>query len=158
MKISRKGLLSDIIVLIVFILLIILFWDFVISNSHTLSIIYLFFFINYMIVFLHERKYTKNFPYKPYKSKKEVWKRILIGLLAGLHYLFFIGSYSHKRYNTQTWYPETIECIFGNVSQMIILILYIVIGINLFKIIGYYFLILMVIPIITNIISIKISK
>ena len=156
--ISEKELLKEISGLIVFILLIILFWDFIISNSHTLRIIYLLFFINYIIILLHERKYKKNFPYKPYKSREGICKRILIGLLAGLHYLFFIGSYNHKRYNTQTRYPETIECIFGNVSQIIILILYGLIGINIFKIIGYYSLIFLVIPIITNIISIEINK
>jgi len=116
----------------------------------------LLFIVNYTIIILHQRKYKgKNFPYKPFKSKKKILERISLGLLAGLHYFFFIGNYSHKRYNTQAWYPETLECIFGNISQMIILILYLVIGINLYRVIGYYSIILFVIPIITNIISIR---
>ena len=158
MKISKKELLSDVLVLLVSILLIIIFWNFIKSNLEILPIIFLFFFINYIIIFLHERKYKKNFPYKPYTSKKGIGKRILIGLWAGLHYLFFIGSYNHKKYNTQAWYPETIECIFGNVSQIVILVLYLAVGVNIFKVVGYYSLIFMAIPVLTNIISIKINK
>ena len=114
--------------------------------------------INYIIIFISERKYRqKNFPYKPYKSKKNIGKRILIGLLAGFHYFFFIGSYNHKKYNTQVWYPETIECIFGNISQLIILFMYILVAVKFFEIGIFYSLLFMIIPIITNIISIKLK-
>lgn len=141
------------------ILLIILFDDFISNNLSAFFIAFLFVFINYLIIFYHERGYgIKNYPYKPYKSKKKIGGRMLIGLLAGLHYFFFIGSYNHKRYNTQVWYPETIECFFGNVSQAIILFIYMAISINLFKLWEYYSIIFMIIPIITNVISIQKQK
>ncbi len=137
---------------------IILFGNFMENNPIFSVIIFLLFFVNFGITALHERKYKENFPYKPYKSKKNIGERILIGLLAGLHYLFYIGSYDHKKYNTQVNYPETVECVFGNISQMIILLVYILIAINLFELCGYYSLFFMIIPIITNIISIVRNK
>jgi hypothetical protein len=106
-------------------------------------------------VLFHEKRYKKNFPYKPYKSKNNIAKRILIGLLAGFHYIFYIGTYNHKRYNTQVFYPETTECFLGNVSQLIILIVYIFIAIKLFEFFEYYSLIFLIIPIIINLISLK---
>ena len=155
MKEYIKEILELVIVIPIFFLFIILVEEFVKANLLFFVAIFLLFFINYGIIYLHERKYgRKNFPYKPYKSKKKIWKRILIGLLAGLHYLFFIGSYNHKDYNTQVWYPETIECYFGNISQAIIFSADIFISIKLFEFLGYYSLFFMIIPIITNIISI----
>jgi len=137
------------------ILVIYLFGDFFITNSTFSILIFALFFINYVIILLHERKYNKNFPYKPYKSKKGVIERSFIGLWAGVHYLFFIGTYDHKRYNTQTDYPETLECVFGNISQAILLFVYIFFSIKLFESFDYYSLFFMIIPIITNIISLK---
>jgi len=137
------------------ILVIYLFGDFFITNSTFSILIFALFFINYVIILLHERKYDKNFPYKPYKSKESIVKRGLIGLWAGVHYLFSIGTYDHKKYNTQVFYPETIECFLGNASQAIILFAYIFISIKLFEAFDYYSLLFMIIPIITNIISLK---
>ncbi len=159
MKISWMEISINLIFVIVIILGIVLFGDFLAKNWLAFFIALLFFFVNYGIIILHERGYgLKNFPYKPYKSKKKVRKRILIGLLAGLHYFFIIGSYDHKKYNTQVWYPETLECFFGNISQLIIFIIYILIGINLFNLGWYYSLAFMIIPIATNIISIWRNK
>ncbi len=156
MKINWKEDLRDILGgIIIFLLLIILFGDFITSNLLFYIIVLLFFFINYGIILFHERKYKENFPYEPYKSKNNIGKRILIGLWAGAHYLFFIGSYNHKEYNTQVFYPETLECVFGNISQAIIFFAYIFIAINLFELFGYYSLFFMVIPIITNLISLR---
>ncbi len=145
---------GGILVTIIFVFLFSYFWDFILKYFLFLVIVSLLFFINYGIVVLHEDKYKKNFPYKPYKSKKNIGERILIGLLAGLHFLFYIGSYDHKKYNTQVFYPETIECVFGNISQFLIWAAFIFIEINLFESFGYYSLFFMIIPIITNIISI----
>jgi len=156
---KTKGLLRDVAAIMIFLILIIIFNYFILNNSLAFGVAFLFFGVNYAIILSHENKYGReNFPYKPYKSKKKIGERILIGLLAGLHYIFFIGNYNHKKYNTQIWYPKTLECYFGNVSQMIILIAYLFISVNLFRILGYYSLFFMIIPIITNIVSLKIVK
>ena len=118
-----------------------------------LGIPVLFFFANYLLVYWDQRKYKKNFPYDPYKSKKRFLSRIGLGLLAGFHYLFFIGTYNHKKYNTQVHYPKTLECYFGNISQVIILISYVWISYFLYSQIGLYYLIFLVFPILTNILS-----
>jgi len=118
----------------------------------------IFWIINYSIIGLHERKYKKNFPYTPYKSKKNVTSRIGLGLLAGLHYFFFIGTYNHKKYNTQVDTPKTLECYFGNVSQLIISIMYFYLSYIFYLKIGLYYLIFLSIPIITNIISLIYEK
>ncbi|MCK4647629.1 hypothetical protein KAT24_01725 [Candidatus Pacearchaeota archaeon] len=149
-----KELLRDFIAIILFVALSIIFYNFIEDNSRAFGIAFLFFLVNYLIIFLHERKYKKNFPYKPYKSKNKIGKRILLGLWAGVHYLFYIGNYNHRKYNTQTWYPEKIECVFGNISQMMLLLIYLFISAILFKIVEYYSLFFMAIPVITNIISI----
>ncbi len=159
MKKKNIELIRDILLDIIFIVIIIIFINSIVENFKILGLAFLLFCANYLIIVLHERKYKKkNFPYKPYKSKKKISKRILIGMLAGLHYSFFIGNYNHKKYNTQVRYPETIECFFGNVSQMIILLLYLWISVTIFKRIGYYSLLFMVIPIITSITSLIIHK
>src|SRR3989344_6692410 len=149
MKISKKELIRDIISFIVVIVLVIVLNNFITNNLKILFLSFLFFFINYIIILFHERKYSSNFPYKPYKSKDKSGKRILTGLLAGGHYIFFIGSYNRKKYNTKAWYPETIECVFGNISQVIIFLAYVLISIKLFEIELYYFLAFAIIPIVT---------
>ncbi len=154
--VKKKEFIRDVIGVILVIILIILFGNFMVENKKIIIVAFIFFCINYIIIMRHENKYgKKNFPYKPYKSKKKIKERIWLGLIAGFHYLFFIGSYNHKKYNTQTWYPETIECVFGNISQLIILIAYIFIAVMLSKINLYSSLAFMLIPIITNIISLK---
>ena len=154
-KMNLKEILGNLTLIGIFTLIIIIFNKFVLKNLKILMIIFFFFLMNYIIIIIHERKYSKgNFPYKPYKSKNKLVKKILLGFLAGIHYSFYIGNYNHKKYNTQIWYPETLECFFGNISQLIILILYTIIAFNLLKINWIFSLIFMIIPIITNIISI----
>jgi hypothetical protein len=156
---KKIGWFGDLVGFGVIILLIILFNDFISHNQLAFLIAFGFIFINYLIIIHHERGYgRKNYSYKPYKSKKKVGERVLVGLLAGLHYLFFIGSYNHKKYNTQVWYPETLECVFGNISQAIIIFIYMAIAINLFKFWGYYSIFFMIIPLITTIVSIQKKK
>ena len=156
LKTEMKDAIIDAIIIVpIFLLLLYLLGDFFVDNRTFSIIVFVLFFINYIIVLLHERKYDKNFPYKPYKSKESIVKRGLIGLWAGVHYLFSIGTYDHKKYNTQVFYPETIECFLGNASQAIILFAYIFISIKLFEAFDYYSLLFMIIPIITNIISLK---
>lgn len=141
---------------ILLILAIALLGNFIMGSLKVAGIAFLFFFVNYAIIMRHEKKYGgKNFPYKPYKSKKKIWERILLGLFAGVFYLFSIGTYNHKKYNTQVWYPETLECFFGNISQLIILIIYIFAAVGLSKINLYLSIAFMLIPIITNVISLK---
>ncbi|MFH1918217.1 MAG: hypothetical protein ABIJ14_03915 [Nanoarchaeota archaeon] len=154
MRSSRTELIREFIFFVVFVLLILIFFNFILDNLNVLGVALLFFLINFIVIFFHERKYgQKNFPYKPYKSKNKISKRILLGLLAGLHYFFFIGSYNHKKYNTQVWYPETIECIFGNISQGIIFLAYVFISVDLFEVAPFISVLFMVLPIITNLIS-----
>lgn len=156
----KKGeIIREAFLMIIFILVIISFQKFIFQNAKLFLLPFCFFFIVYGIIFFHERKYSKtNFPYKPYKIKKRLGERILLGFLAGFHYFFFIGTYNHKKYNTQIWYPETLECFFGNLSLMIIFFAYLFISITLFKVNLWFSLLFMVIPIITTLISLKIKK
>ena len=147
-RVNIKELLLSYILIALLIILVVHFNNFVIENSTAFGIAFLLFSANYFIIFFHERKYKKNFPYKPYKSKEKIMKRILIGMLAGLHYFLFIGSYNHKKYNTQVRYPETLECIFESISLAIILFVYLLISVIIFKIVGYYALLFMVTPMI----------
>jgi len=156
---NKLYFMREMILLVVFLFVIISFSKFILENSKIILISLLFFIFNYLIIIKHERKYGKNnFPYKPYKSKEKILNRILTGLFAGIHYIFSIGTYDHKKYNTQVWYPETVECFFGNVSQLIILIGYIFIATLLFKINLYFSIFFLIIPIITNIISLRNKK
>ena len=93
LKTEMKDAIIDAIIIVpIFLLLIYLLGDFFVDNRTFSIIVFVLFFINYIIVLLHERKYDKNFPYKPYKSKESIVKRGLIGLWAGVHYLFSIGT------------------------------------------------------------------
>lgn len=153
---SIKNFIRKILLLAVFILMFMFFSDFIENNYKIAGIAFLFFTANYIIILINQRKYgQKNFIYKPYKSKKRIAERIILGFFAGVHYLFFIGSYNHKKYNTQVWEPETLECFFGNISQLIIFIVYIFIAVQISRINLYMALTFMLIPIITNIISLK---
>ncbi|GAJ22526.1 unnamed protein product [marine sediment metagenome] len=62
------------------------------------------------VLWYDSRKYKKNIPYIQIKKKRKNANKFFVGLLAGLHYLFFIGTYNHKKYNTQVEHPETLEC------------------------------------------------
>lgn len=156
---EKYDLIIEIILIVLFISIFIFFLPILSTSDNVLAVglAFGFFIINYVIIFLNQRKYKKNYPFKN-KEKNTIGKKISLGLLAGFHFFFFIGSYSHKKYNTQVWYPETTECFFGNISQIIILILYILIEVYFFNIIRYYSIIFLLIPIITNMISLMIRK
>ena len=103
-------------------------------------------------------QYNKNIPYQKTKGKKNFIKRIFIGLLAGLHYSHMIFTYNHKKYNTQVFYPETIECYFG-LSWAVFLCLY---GLVAYLVSsnfeGYWYFLVLIFPVITNIIGFFIQK
>ena len=149
-----KEVLTDVSFGIILITPLILFHKFVFENLFIVIMVSVIFAINFSIIYLHERRYgKKNFPYKKYNNKKSILQRVMLGILAGWHYQFFIGNYNHKKYNTQVWYPETLECYFGNISQLIIFILYVFIAVKIYTTNLYYAIAFMLIPIITNIIS-----
>jgi len=117
-----------------------------------------YFILTGLIGFYSERKYKKNLPYSPSKKKENIIKRIYLGILAGIHYILFIGTYNHKKYNTQVFYPTTLECYLGNLSglvmEAIIIILFIIAKFKFGEIAN----LILLIPIITNLISLKFKK
>lgn len=98
------------------------------------------------------KKYKKNTPYTPTK-KKNTFHRIILGLIAGIHYSHFIGTYNHKKYNTQVFTPETLECYIGGSFAAILYLAYFAIADYFKTFIGIYGLSVLLIPIITNIVS-----
>ncbi len=60
-------------------------------------------------------KYDCNVPYRKKKIKKKILSRIFTGLLVGVHYVHFMFSYNHKKYNTQVDTPKSLECYVGNI-------------------------------------------
>lgn len=98
-------------------------------------------------------KYKSNIPYKK-TNKKGILKRFFMGIIAGLHYSHFIGTYNHKTYNTQVFYPETLECYVGVSFAFLMIVAYIILTFLLKTKIGDYAIFLLAIPIITNIFSI----
>jgi len=115
--------------------------------------LFIFLIVLLGLIFFSERKYTKNTPYKPFKKRK-IFHRILLGLIAGFHYSHFIGTYDHKRYNTQVFTPETLECYLGVFFALVFIMVYVLIAWYLKILIGISGLLIFLIPIITNIISI----
>ena len=102
-------------------------------------------------------KYKENNPYKRRKIKKSVFKRILTGLFAGVHYVHAIFTYNHRKYNTQVFYPETLECYIGMVWVIILLLYgYMAYLVSLFY--GFLFLIVLFILILTNTIALFWTK
>jgi len=160
MKKSTKGGLIQflIFIFISFIPFVCLYYAF--PNYFNLAFIIMigFLAITGIILLLHERKYKTNNPFKSSKKNK-LGKRILLGLFAGFHYLFFLGTYSHKYYNTQIWYPETLECIFGNISESILFDILLLLNILIIKFLGIYCAVaLAALLIIINIISLIIGR
>jgi|GEM_PF-1541210 len=99
-------------------------------------------------------RYEENTPYKPSKKKESLISRIILGIKAGFHYSQFIGTYDHKKYNTQVHYPTTLECYIGGIFAIVFEVAYIILALGLKEIFGNFSLIILVIPIITNLISI----
>jgi len=123
-------------------------------RKENLGVIISFLVLLSLIIILKENhRYTCNTPYKIKKNKKSFFERALIGLLAGIHYVHFMFSYSHEKYNTQVDSPTTVECYFGW-FWMVLLILYgfisYLININ-FE--GNWYLIPLVILLFTNLID-----
>ncbi len=112
------------------------------------------FFSLYLPIYLKEKKYKKNRIHK-IRRRESFLKSVFVGLLAGFHYLFFIGTYNHKKYNTQVFYPESLECWMGNLSQAIIFIIYINFTRFMFPLISYYTIIFLLIPLGINFYSLK---
>ena len=146
---------------LIFISLIILFFYItkinLVENKVSLLIGFFMFFALYLPIYLNEKKYEKNRLHKIRKNKPFI-KRSILGLLAGIHYLFFIGTYSHKKYNTQVFYPESIECWFGNLSQLLVFLIYLLVSIFIFKILSYYVVIVFAIPLIISFYSLTKQK
>ncbi len=110
------------------------------------------------IVFYDCRKYKKNTPYTPLKQKRNFFYRIWIGIRVGFHYLHFIGTYNHKKYNTQVFTPKTLECYVGVSFAAIFWGIYFFSTFYLMSLFGNYSLLILLIPTITNIISIFYGK
>ena len=111
-------------------------------------------FSAFVCVFISKdsKKYKKNNPYAPIKNKN-LFYRILLGLMAGIHYFHFVGTYNHKKYNTQVFTPETLECYLGVFFATILWVVYLALVWYLKDAVGMFSLSILLIPIITNIIS-----
>jgi hypothetical protein len=112
----------------------------------------------FFIIRIEFKKYNKNIPYKESKKEKNISKRILKGISAGMHYSHFIGTYDHKKYNTQVFTPKTLECYIGGSLATLILFVYPILAFNLSNNFGPIWLVLLVIPVASNIISIILDK
>ncbi len=113
------------------------------------------------IIFIYRyefAKYKKNTPYNPAKKKGDYFNRFFLGILGGIHYSHFVGTYSHKKYNTQVFTPETFECdVAGSVAGLLA-IAYPVVAWHLSKAIGIIGFSIMLVPIILNLISIYLDR
>ena len=122
-------------------------------------IFYGIYFIFIVLIYRYEfRKYKKNTPYNPAKKKGDFFNRFFLGILGGIHYSHFVGTYSHKKYNTQVFTPETFECFIAGSVAGLFLIGYPIVAWYLSKIIGIIGFSIMLIPIILNLISISKDK
>ncbi len=149
MKIDLRFIIQIIFLFAIFFLSI-----FSIIKREELSAIILFlFFFSILIIIKECRRYDCNVPYKMKKIKKNFFSRAFTGLRGGVHYVHFMFTYNHEKYNTQVDTPETLECYFGWFWG-VLLILYgyfsYLISIN-FE--GYWYLAVFGIPIFTNIID-----
>ncbi len=120
---------------------------------------YVIYFIFVGLIYQYEfRKYKKNTPYNPAKKKNNFFSRFFLGILGGIHYSHFVGTYSHKKYNTQVFTPETFECIVAGSVAALFLIGYPIIAWYLFKSSGIIGFSILLIPIVLNLISIYKDK
>jgi hypothetical protein len=120
---------------------------------------YITYLLLIILIYRYEvKKYKTNTPYTPSKKKRKTLQRIYLGILAGIHYSHFIGTYNHKKYNTQVFTPKTLECNIGGTLSAIFLAIYPIIAWSSYKIIGAISLLIMLIPIILNLISIYLDK
>ncbi len=121
--------------------------------------IYGIYIIFVILTSLYEtKKYNKNVPYKIVKKEEDYSSRIILGILAGIHYSHFIGTYNHKKYNTQVFTPETLECYVGGGLAGLFYFGYPVVSWYLFKAFGLIGFSILLVPIILNLISILKDK
>ncbi|MFW5846616.1 MAG: hypothetical protein ACOCUU_00510 [Nanoarchaeota archaeon] len=103
-------------------------------------------------------KYKKNTPYNPAKKKDNFFKRFFLGIFGGVHYAHFVGTYSHKKYNTQVFTPETFECFVAGSVAGLFLLGYPIVAWHFYQAIGITGFSIMLIPIILNLIGISKDK
>jgi len=117
------------------------------------AIISFFMFFSLFIMVKEYHRYDCNVPYRKKKIKKNILSRIFTGLLAGVHYVHFMFSYNHKKYNTQVDIPKSLECYVGNI-WIIFLFFYGFISYKIYLFFGgYWYLIVPGILIATNLID-----
>ena len=122
-------------------------------------IIYVIYFILVILIYRYEfAKYNKNIPYNPAKKKKNILQRFFLGILGGIHYSHFVGTYSHKKYNNQVFTPTTFECFVAGLLAGLLIFGYPVVAWHLFQSLGIIGFSIMLIPIILNLISISKDK
>ena len=85
-------------------------------------------------------------------------REFFLGILAGFHYVHFIETYNHEKYNTQVFTPETLECYVGVFSSFILFTAYLVVAWYFESLFGNFGLLVLLIPILTNSISIFYGK
>ncbi len=122
-------------------------------------IFYGIYFVLDILIYRYEfTRYKKNIPYNRVKKKNNFFNRFFLGILGGIHYSHFVGTYSHKKYNTQVFTPKTLECdVAGSVAALFIAG-YPVVAWYLSQTIGIIGFSVMLIPIILNFISIYNDK
>ena len=156
MNVTKNGI-TEFVMVVMAILIVMFFFDFVGAETGTFAVasgaLFLY-LVNFAVIFSQERKYEHNQPYKPYKSRKSFLSRAITGFVGGFNYFFYIGGYNHKKYNTQVWYPVTMESLFGSLAEFIMMLAYFILATKLYSSLGYYTLLIFLIPIVTNIISI----
>ncbi len=118
--------------------------------------VYLFLFV--LISRYELKKYKKNNPYTPPKKKGKFFRRFFLGIIGGLYYSHFIGTYNHKKYNTQVFTPKTFECHVAGTLAGVFVAGYVVASLFLFKFFGIIGFSILLVPIVLNLISIYIDK
>lgn len=149
---KRDNLKFIIQIISLFVLLFVIF-SFIVKNEELLAIVFFLIFFVLVIAIKEDRRYDCNVPYKMKKIKKSFFQRALTGLAGGVHYVHFMFTYNHEKYNTQVDTPDTLECYFGWFWGVLIFMYgyfsYLV-SVN-FE--GYWYLIVLAIPIFTNVID-----
>jgi len=118
-------------------------------------IIYGIYFVSIILIYRYEfARYNKNIPYNLAKKKKNILQRFFLAILGGIHYSHFIGTYSHKKYNTQVFTPTTFECFVAGSLAVLIILGYPILAWYLSQSFGTIGFLIMLIPIVLNLISI----
>lgn len=127
--------------------------SFIVKGEELLAIVFFLVFLVLVILIKEDRRYDRNVPYKMKKIEKNFFSRAFTGLCGGMHYTHFMFTHDHEKYNTQVDTPETLECYFGW-FWAVLLTFYgyfsYLVSVN-FE--GYWYLIVLAIPIFTNVID-----